>query len=74
MLSLLSALFQIVTMVMKYIDRRSAEEAGKAKEIVASWERNNGFVSAALAAGEAKRTELTNDPSKLRDRDENQRD
>lgn len=74
MLSLLSALFQIVTAVMKFIERRSAEEAGKAKEIVASWERNNGFVSAALAAGEAKRRELDADPNKLRERDENQRD
>lgn len=74
MLSVLAAVLSLLTGVLKYIDRQGIEAAGRAKEQVAAWERNNGFVARAMAAGEAKRTELESDPSKLRERDANFKD
>lgn len=74
MLSLLSALLAIVSTVMKYLDRKSIEESGRAKEIVASWARNDQMVSEALAAGKAVSDKLDTDPDELRKPDKNQRD
>lgn len=73
MLSFLSVLLSLVSAVMKYIDRNSIENAGRAKAIVEAWERNNGFVTSALAAGDAKRRELAADSGKLREHDEDER-
>lgn len=74
MLTLLSLGLQIVKIVMDWANRQSIETAGAAKATLAAWERNNGFVTQALAAGEAKRAELDADPSKLHERDKNFKD
>lgn len=74
MLSFLSALLSIVSAVMKYLDRQSVEEAGRAKEIIASWARNDAIVMEALNAGKVVADRLDANPDSVFAPDKNQRD
>jgi hypothetical protein len=74
MLSLLSALLSIVSLVMRYINEKRAEDAGRAKAILAAWEQNNAFVRDAMAAERELLDRIDIDPDELRREDKFQRD